>query len=80
MTTKAGLQALKWLKNRSGSGLFVRTRLGGRQFMAADEIAPVMPSTWNMLFADGFIVRDGKRQTISIIGAMVDLTGVRESE
>lgn len=75
--TDAQKSALKWLKNRSGDGVFDKN-----QFLTAcGERAPVMRSTWTCLERLGFIERymNNRRVKITEAGSQVDLRNVRES-
>ena len=49
--TKAQQEALKWLRERNGDGLFDKTGV----LMAAGERAPMMRSTWNALRDAGHV-------------------------
>jgi hypothetical protein len=58
--TKSQQQALQWLRDHNGTGLFNKNGV----LLAAGELAPVMRSTWNALSAAGMVVVDGKRVTV----------------
>jgi hypothetical protein len=49
--TKAQRDALKWLSEHNGDGVFDRCGV----LLAAGELAPVMRSTWNALAAFGLV-------------------------
>lgn len=46
-------RAMRWLFNRTGTGLFNRNGV----LMAAGELAGVMRSTWNNLIDGGYVER-----------------------
>lgn len=73
--TEACRAALKWLRQRNGTGVFDRDGV----LLAAGGLAPFMRSTWNTLVARGLIVRDGRRLTLTALGQDYDcgLTSVR---
>lgn len=57
--TKAQQEALKWLRDRGGDGVFDKRGV----VLAQGESAPVMRSTWNALNELGLIeFYGGKRQ------------------
>lgn len=49
--TKAQREALKWLAEHNGDGLFDRNGV----LLAGGESAPVLRSTWNKLAASGHV-------------------------
>ncbi|MBS7699196.1 MULTISPECIES: hypothetical protein [unclassified Chelatococcus] len=49
--TKSQVEALRWLREHNGEGMF--TNVG--TLLAAGEIAPVVRSTWNALAQAGFV-------------------------
>ncbi|TPW33222.1 hypothetical protein FJU08_01260 [Martelella alba] len=72
------LSALKWLKNRSGDGVFDRNQV----LNACGERAPVMRSTWNKLRDLGLVepYLNNRRLRITENGLRIDLSKVNESE
>jgi hypothetical protein len=63
--TGAQQRALRWLYNRTGSGMFTR----GQVLLANGELAGVMRATWNAL-------RDAKM--VAIAAKRVDITETGE--
>lgn len=51
--TNAERDALKWLSDHGGTGVFVQ---GGRVLLAGGEIAPFMRSTWKKLLESGHVL------------------------
>jgi hypothetical protein len=70
--------ALKWLKNRSGDGVFDKNQV----LTACGERAPVMRSTWTRLERLGLVERymNNRRMKITEAGSQVDLRNVMESQ
>lgn len=76
--TSAQLRALKWLRNRSGDGVFAGK---GQVLLAAGERAGVMRGTWSALEKLGLVERyNVKRLRVTEAGKAVDLFRVPESE
>ena len=75
--TDSQLAALKWLRNRSGDGVFDRHQV----LTAAGERAPVMRSTWTRLERLGLVERylRNRRLRVTDEGKSVDLRLVQES-
>lgn len=65
--TKAQEQALKWLREHNGDGLFDRCGV----LVAAGERAPVMRATWNKLRDAGLIEFYNKKR-VRIVNAPHD--------
>lgn len=75
--TKAQLAALKWLRNRGGTGIFERNR---QVLIAQGERAGVTRSTWNSLRNNHYLnISDGGRVTLTPKGRFIDLEDVKES-
>ena len=74
--TLAQKSALKWLRNRNGTGVFGKDGV----LIAAGERAPIRRQTWNRLIELELMNVDGKRISVTNYGRAVDLTGVYESE
>lgn len=75
--TDSQLAALKWLRNRTGDGVFDRHQV----LTAAGERAPVMRSTWTKLERLGLVERylNNRRLRVTDIGRAADVSKVRES-
>jgi hypothetical protein len=58
--TVSQLEALKWLREHNGTGVFDKHGV----LLAAGESGPFMRSTWNTLRDKGAITIDGRRATI----------------
>jgi type VI protein secretion system component VasF len=63
--TQAQYDALKWLKDRGGDGVFIQFR----RVLAQGEVAPHMWSTWKALIKLGFCgeYRQGSGKRIYIV-------------
>lgn len=57
--TKAQSEALKWLREHNGTGVFMKDGV----LLAAGERAPVQRITWNRLRDLDLVSIDGKRVT-----------------
>lgn len=60
--TKAQEEALRWLRERNGTGVFEKP--GASVLVAAGERAPTMRGTWNALRDLGHVTIDGRRVTL----------------
>lgn len=68
MTTKSQRAALKWLRDRGGTGLFGKRGV----LLAAGEWAPFTRGTWNALREQEFVVFEGRRVTVNEAGLALD--------
>ncbi len=60
--------ALKWLRERNGTGVFDR----GGVLLAGGELAPFMRSTWNKLRAAELVGIEARRVTVTSSGRGFD--------
>ena len=67
--TEAKRAALKWLRDRNGTGVFDRDGV----LLAGGELGPFMRSTWNKLRDEGFLVIEKKRVTLLPAAYAVDV-------
>lgn len=56
-----------WLKEHGSTGIWVKTNNGGRQFLAAGEVAPYAPKTINDVVKSGHATQDGRRVTLRAV-------------
>lgn len=62
--TKAGTEALKWMRERGGDAAVARVNGGGRYILAQGETAPFQPSTCRQLIDLGlaeYVDMNGKK-------------------
>lgn len=62
--TKAGSDALKWMREHGGDAAVVRVKGGGRYILAQGEQAPFLPSTCRQLIDLGlaeYVDMNGKK-------------------
>lgn len=76
--TGSMLAALKWLRNRSGDGVFEKNH---QVLVAAGERAPIMRSTWARLAESELVefYQDRRRVRVTDAGRLVDVSHVEES-
>ena len=60
--------ALKWLRERNGTGAFDRDGV----LLAAGELAPFTRSTWDRLRDANLVTIEGRRVTVTPLGAARD--------
>lgn len=61
--------ALKWLRDRGGTGMFGKEGV----LLAKGEWAPFMRSTWKVLRDEGFITLTNKRVNVTPPGYVYDV-------
>jgi hypothetical protein len=64
MLTPARADALRWLQNQGGTGIFTNLTA----LLAGGEIAPFTRTTWNALQASGHVTIEGKRLSYTAKG------------
>jgi hypothetical protein len=77
MATRSMKEALLWLINRNGTGVFERN---AQVLVAAGERAPIMRSTWTRLLDAGLVESlERSRITVTEEGFAVDMVDICES-
>jgi hypothetical protein len=74
--TEPMMAALKWLRERNGTGVFDRNGV----LLAGNELGPFMRTTWNKLGAFGLVIIEGKRATVTSAGLKLKIGNVKNRE